>query len=166
LTKKYFVLLYIKKLYLILRGGVSMAKVKLPLLSAQVSNKVGEIVYYHRGDFGINVARIATKPKNPRTGKQQAIRNNIKNLMKLWLGREQAAGMKFYLNEGGNIREITIGSNETFTDADRKAWDNYVHVTKQGYKVTGRLAFIGVNMQRMYEGNVPFKRPGTEFQIS
>jgi hypothetical protein len=142
-----------------------MAKVKLPLLSAQVSNKVGEIVYYHRGDFGINVARIATKPKNPRTENQQAIRSNIRNLMRLWLGREQAGGMKIFLNKGNKFVELMIHPQETFTDEDRKAWDNYKHVTRQGYKVTGRLAFIGVNMQRMYEGLVPLKKPGTEFQI-
>jgi hypothetical protein len=141
-----------------------MAKVKLPLLSAQVSNKVGDIVYYHRGDFGINVARIATKPKNPRTEKQQAIRSNIRNLMRLWLGREQAGGMKFYLNVGDTITEITIDPQETFTDNDRATWNNYVHVTKQGYKVTGRLAFIGVNMQRLYEGKLPLKTPNTEFK--
>ncbi|MGC9110210.1 hypothetical protein [Caldisphaera sp.] len=142
-----------------------MAKVKLPLLSAQVSNKVGEIVYYHRGDFGINVARIATKPKNPNTEKQQAIRKNIRNMMRLWLGRENPGGMRIYLNKGDRFDELMIHPQETFTDEDRKAWDNYVHVTRQGYKVTGRLAFIGVNMQRMYEGLVPLKKPGTEFQI-
>ncbi|MGC9115970.1 MAG: hypothetical protein ACP5HH_08295 [Fervidicoccaceae archaeon] len=133
--------------------------------TSRVSNKVGEIVYYHRGDFGINVARIATKPKNPNTEKQQAIRKNIRNMMRLWLGRENPGGMRIYLNKGDRFDELMIHPQETFTDEDRKAWDNYVHVTRQGYKVTGRLAFIGVNMQRMYEGLVPLKKPGTEFQI-
>ncbi|MGC9001295.1 hypothetical protein [Caldisericum sp.] len=142
-----------------------MAKVKLPLLSAQVSNKVGDIVYYHRGDFGINVARILTKPKNPRTPNQQAIRTNIANLMQLWLDRTFAAGLPLYIREGDTFKPIAIATGETFTDEDREAWKNYVHVTRQGYKVTGRLAFIGVNMQLLNEGRGVLKRPGVFFNI-
>ncbi len=143
-----------------------MAKIKLPLMSGQVSNKIGDVVYYRRGDFGINVARVRVIPRNPKTENQIAVRHNLKTLMQIWLGRISPAGQTLYKWNGTNWTTITIASTETFTDTDRQAWKTYVHTSKQGHRVTGRYSFVGVNMQRLYNNLNPWKRPNTEFSLA
>lgn len=142
-----------------------MAKVLLPLMSGQVKNKIGDVVFFRRGDYGINVARIRVKPQNPRTAKQTAIRHNLRTLSGIWKGSIQAGGATLYKYNGTTWTQITIASTETFGDVEREAWKAYTHTTKQNYKVQGRLAFIGVNMNRLYNNLNPFKTPTTEFNL-
>jgi hypothetical protein len=145
-----------------------MAKVTLPLMSGLVKNKIGDIVFYRRGDFGINVARIRVKPHNPKSPKQTAIRTNIATFSKIYTNRLSPADVTLYKKDimTGQYTPITIASTENWTDTDKSAWDTYTHVTKQGYKVTGRLAFIGVNVDRLNKGLNPWKIPGVEFNIA
>jgi len=145
-----------------------MAKINLPLMSQIAKNKVGDIVFYRRGDFNINVARLRVIPANPKTEDQQKVRHNFKTLSRIWLGRQDAAGSTLYKYDASSDTwtEITIASDETFGDTERQAWDTYVHVSKQGHKVTGKYSFIGVNMQRLYNNQNPWKTPGTEFNLA
>jgi len=48
-----------------------MAKINLPLMSQIAKNKLGDVVFYRRGDFNINVARLRVIPANPKTEDQQ-----------------------------------------------------------------------------------------------
>jgi len=145
-----------------------MAKIKMPLLSQIANNKIGDVVFYRRGDFGINVARIRVIPHNPKTVNQVNVRDNLKKLTQLWLGRIQAPGTVFHKYNAATKTwtDVTIASTETFGNAERKAWENYTHITRQGYKVKGRLAFVGVNQQRLYQGLNPLKTPTKEFSVS
>jgi hypothetical protein len=61
---------------------------------------------------------------------------------------------------------ITIASNESFTDSNKMAWDNYKTVSKKGYTLTGKYSFLSVNVKRLKAGLNPFKIPGTEFTLS
>ncbi len=142
-----------------------MAKVKMPLLSQNASASVGDLVFYRRGDFGINVARIKVKPSNPKTENQMAVRNNLKTLSGIYSGRVSPAGAVLYKHTASGWQSITIANNETFTQADRQSWDTYIHTSKQGHKVKERLAFIGVNMDRLLAGENPLKRPNTSFNV-
>jgi len=145
-----------------------MAKVTFPLMSQIARNKLGDVVYFRRGDWGINVARMRVIPENPQTAKQQAVRHNLKTLTRIWLGRQDAGGSTLYKYNASSETwtEITIASDETFGDTEKAQWDNYVHVTKKGYKVTGKYSFVGVNMQRLYNNQNPLKTPTTEFNLA
>lgn len=143
-----------------------MAKVKMPLLSGQVSGKIGDIVFFRRGDFDINVARMRVVPSNPNTTKQQTVRHNIKTLTKIYSGRISPANAILYRWVNGQWVEIKIASDETFTDDDKKAWDTFLVVTKQGYKVRGRLAFISHNLNALRAGDTPYKRPNVKFRLT
>ena len=145
-----------------------MAKVIMPLLSQQVRNKVGDIVFFRRGDWGINIARIRVKPANPRTPNQQANRHNTGALLKVWLGRVNIAGQTFYKYDAATNtwQPITIASTETFTDADRNAWKDYKTVSKQGYILDGKYAFLSVNIKRLKQGLNPLKTPTQEFTLA
>jgi hypothetical protein len=145
-----------------------MAKVVMPLLSQIVRNKVGDIVFYRRGDWGINVARIRVKPANPRTAKQQANRHNVGTLLKIFLGRMSPAGATLYKYDSstGNWNPITIASTESFTSTDKAAWDTYKTVSKKGYTLTGKYSFLSENVKRLRAGLNPLKRPGVEFTIT
>ena len=143
-----------------------MAKVKFPLMSGVAKNKVGDIVFYRRGDFGINVVRMKVTPSNPRTARQQAVRHNLKTLSGIWAGKINPAGVLLYKFDGMNWNPITISSTETFTDTEKTAWMDYIHYSKQGYKVKGRLSFIGVNMDRLYNNQEPLKTPADAFTLA
>ena len=145
-----------------------MAKVTMPLLSQQVRNKVGDIVFFRRGDWGINVARIRVKPANPRTANQQANRHNVGTLLQIWLGRVNVAGQTLYKYDSAtNTWEgITIASTATFTDDDRNAWKAYKTVSKQGYVLDGKYAFLSVNIKRLKQGLNPLKTPTQEFALA
>lgn len=145
-----------------------MAKVIMPLLSQLVRNKIGDIVFYRRGDWGINVARIRVKPRNPRTYSQQSNRQNIGTLLKIYLGRLSPGGAVLYKYDMSTDtwRTITIASNETFTTADMEAWKAYKTVSRQGYVVSEKYAFLSENVKRLKAGLNPLKRPGVEFSVS
>jgi hypothetical protein len=145
-----------------------MAKVIMPLLSQVVRNKVGDIVFYRRGDWGINVARIRVKPSNPRTANQQANRHNVGTLLKIFLGRLSPAGATLYKYNASteNWEPVTISSTETFTDTDKMAWDTYKVVSKKGYILTGKYSFLSENVKRLKAGQNPLKRPGVEFTLA
>jgi hypothetical protein len=145
-----------------------MAKVIMPLLSQLVRNKVGDIVFYRRGDWGINVARIRVKPRNPRTTKQQSNRHNVGTLLKIYLGRLSPAGATLYKYNAssGNWDMITIASTESFTDSDKMAWKDYKTISKKGYTLTGKYSFLSENVKRLKAGLNPLKKPDTEFTLS
>jgi hypothetical protein len=145
-----------------------MAKVIMPLLSQVVRNKVGDIVFYRRGDWGINVARLRVKPRNPRTAKQQANRHNVGTLLKIYLGRLSPGGATLYKYNPVEDRwdMITIASTETFTDTERDAWNNYKLISKKGYIIQGKYSFLAENVKRLKQGLNPYKRPGIEFTLS
>jgi hypothetical protein len=145
-----------------------MAKVIMPLLSQMVRNKIGDIVFYRRGDWGINVARIRVKPRNPRTHAQQANRNNIGTLLKIYLGRLSPAGAVLYKYNMATKTwvPITIASTETFTTDDMDAWKAYKTLSRQGHIVSGKYAFLSENVKRLKAGLNPYKRPGVEFAIT
>jgi len=144
-----------------------MAIVTLPLLSQVVRGKLGDVVFFRRGDFGINVARIRVKPQNPNTANQQAVRHNLGTLSDIWQSGE-AAGKTLYKYDSATSSwvAITIDSTETFTDTEKNAWKNYSTTSNKGYQLTGRLAFISVNLTRLKAGQNPLKDPLTEFTIS
>jgi hypothetical protein len=145
-----------------------MAKVIMPLLSQVVRNKVGDIVFYRRADWGINVARVRVKPRNPRTAKQQANRHNVGTLLKIYLGRLSPGGAVLYKYNAssGNWDTITIASTETFGDTERNAWKTFKTVSKKGYTLTGKYSFLSTNVKRLHAGLNPLKTPTTEFAIS
>lgn len=145
-----------------------MAKINLPLMSQIAKNKLGDVVFYRRGDFNINVARLRVIPANPKTEDQQKVRHNFSTLSKIWLGRIDAAGATLYKYDSSadTWTAITIADTETFGDTEKAEWADYVHVSKQGHKVTGKYSFIGVNMQRLYNNQNPWKTPGTEFTLA
>ncbi len=144
-----------------------MAKLVLPLLSQTASNKVGDVVFFRRGDWGINVARLRVKPANPRTINQVAVRHNISTLTKIWAGRINfSEGVKFYKKTDTGWQEITVSPTETFGMTEKQAWDNYITVSRQGYKLKGKYSFISVNSKRLMEGLNPLKTPETEFALA
>jgi hypothetical protein len=145
-----------------------MAKVIMPLLSQIVRNKLGDIVFYRRGDWGINVARIRVKPHNPRTVKQQSNRHNIGTLLKIYIGRVSPAGAVLYKYNASTDSwdPIVIASTETFGDTERNAWMAYKTVSKKGYVLHGKYSFLSVNVKRLKAGLNPLKTPTAEFTLS
>ena len=145
-----------------------MAKVILPLMSQQVKNKVGDIVFFRRGDWGINVARIRVKPANPRTANQQANRHNVGTLLQIYLGRVSPGGQTFYKYNSATNRwdAITIASTETFGNTEKQAWEAYKTVSKKGYTLVGKYSFLSVNIKRLKQGLNPLKTPTQEFAIA
>jgi hypothetical protein len=145
-----------------------MAKVTLPLMSGQARNKVGDLVFFRRGDWGVNVVRMRTIPKNPRTTSQQANRHNVGTLLKIYLGKVNAGGQQlFRFDSSQNVWVlITISSNESFGDTERQAWENFKTISEKGHSVTGKYAFLSVNIKRLKQGLNPLKTPDTEFTLS
>ncbi|MEM3871829.1 MAG: hypothetical protein QXE05_04660 [Nitrososphaeria archaeon] len=143
-----------------------MAKVRIPGLSGAVSGKIGDIVFYRLGKWGINVARMRVIPANPRTPNQEAVRHNLKTLVDIWR-TGTVAGRTLYMRnlQTGNFEAKTIASTETFTQQDKDSWKGYYVSVKAG-KVDGRMAFITLNLRRLAEGRVPLKRPDVEFQLA
>lgn len=144
-----------------------MAKVNLPLMSGTVRGKIGDVVFMRRGDFGISVARIRTKPANPRTEKQVAVRHNIKTLSGIWAGTISAGGATLYKFDtvSRTYTPVTLSPTESFTDVERNAWKTYTTVSHQGYRLVGKLAFLSVNLKRLSEGLNPLKTPTTLFSV-
>jgi len=145
-----------------------MAKVVLPLMSQQVRNKVGDVVFFRRGDWGINVARMRVKPANPRTANQQANRHNVGTLLKIYLGRVSPGGQTLYKYNSSTQtwNTITIATTETFGDTEKQAWEAYKTVSKKGYTLTGKYSFLSVNIKRLKAGENPLKTPTTAFTLS
>jgi hypothetical protein len=145
-----------------------MAKVVLPLMSQQVRNKIGDIVFFRRGDWGINVARMRVKPANPRTANQQANRHNVGTLLQIYLGRVSPAGQTLYKYDSStnSWTAITIASNETFGNTEKQAWEEYKTVSKKGYTLTGKYSFLSVNIKRLKQGLNPLKTPTTTFTLA
>lgn len=142
-----------------------MAKIILPLQSAVVKGKLADIVFFRRGDYGVNVARIRVIPQNPRTENQLAVRHNLGTLSDMWqTGNVAERTLKQY--SGGTWGTITIASTETFTSTDKAAWADYVVIGTSGARIKGRLAFISVNLKRLKQGLNPLKTPTTEFELA
>ncbi|MEM4709337.1 MAG: hypothetical protein QXV47_07310 [Fervidicoccaceae archaeon] len=144
-----------------------MAKITVPLMSASASGKLADVVFFRRGDFAINVARLRVVPANPRTEKQQAVRHNIRTLTQIWK-TGQAGGKYLYKRDPltDTWTQIQISPTESFTAQNKEAWTGYYVVTRKGYKVDGRLAFISTNQKRLYEGQDPLKTPTTTFTLA
>jgi hypothetical protein len=145
-----------------------MAKVVLPLMSQQVRNKIGDVVFFRRGDWGINVARMRVKPANPRTANQQANRHNVGTLLQIYLGRVDAGGQTLYKYDSStkSWTAITIAGTETFGTTEKEAWEEYKTVSKKGYTLTGKYSFLSVNIKRLKQGLNPLKTPTTTFALA
>jgi hypothetical protein len=145
-----------------------MAKVVLPLMSQQVRNKIGDVVFFRRGDWGINVARMRVKPANPRTANQQANRHNVGTLLQIYLGKVSPAGKTLYKYNSTtkSWTAITIASTETFGSTEKEAWEEYKTVSKKGYTLSGKYSFLSVNIKRLKAGENPLKTPTSAFNIA
>jgi len=123
-----------------------MAKVVMPLLSGEVRGKVGDIVFFRR--YGMQLARMRTKPSNPKTEKQMAVRTNLAGLSKLWKG-EGNITLKKYNPTTGAWDDVMVV--DALTDTEKQAWEN--EARKKGKPmVYARLMFIGVNAERLAMG--------------
>jgi hypothetical protein len=123
-----------------------MAKVVMPLLSGEVRGKVGDIVFFRR--YGMQLARMRTKPSNPKTEKQMAVRTNLAGLSKLWKG-EGNITLKKYNPTTGAWDDVMVV--DALTDTEKQAWENGARM-KGKPMVYARLMFIGVNAERLAMG--------------
>jgi len=123
-----------------------MARIVMPLLSGEARGKLGDIVFFRR--YGMQLARIRTKPTNPKTEKQVAVRSNLSGLSKLWKG-EGNITLKKYNPTDETWDDVLV--EEALTDEERQAWEN--EAKKKGKPmIYGRLFFIGENAKRLSEG--------------
>jgi len=123
-----------------------MAKVVMPLLSGEVRGKVGDIVFFRR--YGMQLARMRTKPTNPKTEKQMAVRTNLGGLSKIWKGEGNITLKKYNpTDETWEDVEVEEGLNNT----ERQAWENEAR-TKGKPLAYARLMFIGENAERLARG--------------
>jgi len=123
-----------------------MAKVVMPLLSGEVRGKVGDIVFFRR--YGMQLARMRTKPSNPRTEKQMAVRQNLSGLSKLWKG-EGNITLKKYNPTTMAWDDVVV--EDGLNDTERMAWME--EARRRGKPmIYGRLMFIGENAKRLSEG--------------
>jgi uncharacterized NAD(P)/FAD-binding protein YdhS len=123
-----------------------MAKVIMPLLSGEVRGKVGEIVFFKR--YGMQLARMRTKPSNPKTEKQMAVRTNLAGLSKLWKG-EGNITLKKYNPTSEEWEDVSVADG--LTDTERRAWENEAR-SKGKPMIYARLMFIGENAERLAKG--------------
>ncbi len=123
-----------------------MAKVVMPLLSGEVRGKVGDIVFFRR--YGTQLARMRTKPSNPKTDKQVAVRTNLAGLSKLWKGEGNITLKKY--NPVAEAWESVV-VEDALTDTEKQAWEN--EARRMGKPVQfARLLFIGENAERLARG--------------
>ncbi len=123
-----------------------MAKVKMPLLSGEVTGKVGDIVFFRR--YGTQLARMRTKPSNPKTDKQVAVRTNLAGLSKLWKGEGNITLKKY--NPVAEAWESVV-VDDALTDTEKNAWMEEAR-RKGKPMIFGRLLFIGDNAERLARG--------------
>ena len=131
-----------------------MAKINLPLMSAEVRGKFGDVVFMKR--YGQQIARVRTKPSNPKTEKQMTVRHNLGNLAKAYKG-ENVTLKKIVIDDSGNrtIQEVTFNG---LTATERQAWENYA--TRQNKpRIYGRLLFVGINAKRLTSGQNAVRTP-------
>lgn len=124
-----------------------MAKVKLPLMSGQVRGKVGGVVFSVRR--GQQIARMATKPANPKTVKQTAVRDNFKGLTALFKGIGNQT-LKKYNMQTNTYTDYLV--ENPLTAEEVQAWKNYAVQTLKKYESYARLAFISENIKRLKAG--------------
>jgi len=124
-----------------------MAKVVMPLLSGEVRGKIGEIVFFKR--HGMQLARMRTKPSNPKTEKQMAVRTNLAGLSKLWKGEDNVI-LKKYDPISDTWDSIVV--EDALTDAEKQVWENEAR-SKGKPMAFARLLFIGVNAGRLAMGH-------------
>ncbi len=123
-----------------------MAKVVMPLLSGEVRGKVGDIVFFKR--YGMQLARMKTKPTNPKTDKQVAVRTNLAGLSKLWKGEGNITLKKY--NPTTEVWENVTVAN-ALTNTEKQAWEN--EAKRMGKPMQfARLLFIGENAERLAGG--------------
>jgi len=123
-----------------------MAKVVLPLLSGEVRGKLGDIVFFRR--HGMQLARMRTKPSNPRTEKQVAVRTNLAGLSKLWKGEGNIV-LKRYNPVAMVWEDVTVLYG--LDDGERGAWK--AEAKRKGKpEAFARLMFVGENAKRLANG--------------
>jgi hypothetical protein len=125
-----------------------MAKVIMPLLSGEVSGKIGDIVFFKK--FGKQVARRRVIPANPKTAMQTAIRNNLKALVRMFLGKSDTVTLH-KIDKSTNPPTITNVQNvEKLTDTEKNAW---IEAGKQYFQGTGvfpgMVYFTKINVNRL-----------------
>jgi len=128
-----------------------MAKVNLPLLSGDVSGKFSDIVFFKRGS--VQIARIRVKPSNPRTEKQQTIRNNLKGLGELWRHAGEDYSTTLYKKVVGEDGSITYqGVSVNAQNIDKNAWKSCTIYSKSGFPLKGYQVFASTNLKRLMNG--------------
>lgn len=129
-----------------------MAKVLLPLLSGEVRGKVGDIVFFRKN--GKQLARMRTIPRNPKSVKQMAIRDNLSGLSKLWKGEGNITLKKFNPNTN-TFDDVVI--QDGLTNDERQKWID----EGKKLKKDGRLIFIGSNITNLKDGKDLQRTPTT-----
>jgi len=127
-----------------------MAKVNLPALSGEARGKIGDIVFMKR--YGTQIARIRTKPANPRTEKQMIVRGNLGSLSDAWKGEDVV--LKKYDPQNG-IAEVHF---QGLSDTEREAWMEYA-MRQNKPKQFARILFIGENQRRLMKNQDPIRVP-------
>lgn len=137
-----------------------MAKVVLPALSAEASGKLGSIVFMKR--YGQAIARIRTKPANPRTPSQVWVREQLAKLSQAYKGSgsyvlEDANGKYVMLKKRVGMDYVEVRF-DVLSDTERAMWEDYAMKTGKPRQF-GRLAFTGMNIKRLSMGQDPTRTP-------
>lgn len=128
-----------------------MAKVKMPLMSDNVSGKFGDIVFQQR--YGKTIARRRTIPANPNTMKQQIVRHDLGALSVAWKGTNTT--LKKYDPATQTATDVTFNG---LTEAEKTAWNQFA-TTQKKPSAFGRLLFVGRNIKRLMENQDPVRMP-------
>jgi hypothetical protein len=96
----------------------------------------------------MQLARMRTKPTNPKTEKQMAVRTNLAGLSKLWKG-EGNVTLKKYNPTTSMWEDVVVA--DALSETEKEAW---VKEARSKGKPTAyaRLMFIGDNAERLAMG--------------
>jgi len=120
-----------------------MAKVNMPLWSGVGKGKLGDIVFMRR--LGKNVVRIKVRPANPKTQKQQIIRDNMKALTTAWKMAGQTGSVTLKkVDRSATPWTTTDVTFDYLTEAEKATW-HYI------------WDFTGENMRRLLNNQDPVR---------
>jgi len=120
-----------------------MAKVSMPLWSGTGKGKLGDIVFMRR--LGKNVVRVKVTPANPKTQKQQIIRDNMKALTTAWkmVGQTGSVTLK-KVDRSTTPWTTTEVTFDYLTESEKATW-HYI------------WDFTGENMRRLLSNQDPVR---------
>lgn len=132
-----------------------MAKVKLPLLSGQVSGSIGDITFVSKN--GKTYARRKNIPRNTNSVKQQAVRTNFSALSDAFIGKRDSVVLKKY--DAQTHMYVDTEPFGKLTDTEREAW--VALARRRGlYPSYARNLFIAENQKRLLKlGENPIRTP-------